>query len=133
MRQRIWSGLFFIALNSVAHGQDENHDDTAAQCLARSGGVTVNMIECLQPELERQEAALAALWEKKLTAAPPELREILQNGLNHWVAYRDSTCQAEVLRSGDGSFASVSHLDCKIRLARERIDWLERLHGEASP
>lgn len=48
MRQRICSGLFFIALNSVAHGQDENHDDTAAQCLARSGGVTVNMIECLQ-------------------------------------------------------------------------------------
>lgn len=128
-----WSVLFVIALISPAHGQEDSHGDVADQCLARSGGVTLNMIECHQPELERQEAALAVLWKKELAAAPPGLKEILQNGLKHWVSYRDNTCQAEISKSGGGSFASISHLDCKIRLTRERIDWLQHLHAEDSP
>ena len=133
MPRWIWPGVFLVALTSAAHGQEDTHDQIAAQCLSRSRGITLNMIECLQPELERQEAALAAVWEKELAAAPPDLRQILQSGLKDWVRYRDSTCRAEVSKSGGGSFASISYLECKIRLVRERIDWLEGLHSEGAP
>lgn len=98
-----------------------------AQCMAASGGVTVDMLDCIGSALEAAETAVSDLQETLVRSVDSEMGVALGQAQQDWAAYRSSTCQAEAIAVGTGSFSSVALLDCTLKITTERLQWLERL------
>lgn len=100
-------------------------DDEFEACMAGSGGVTASMLECIGAANDRAQARLDDLLARQLPSLPPDQADLLEQAQEDWQAYRQSTCQAEALLWGDGSFASVAEAECWLELTTVRIEWLQ--------
>lgn len=118
--------LALIALYAV-QGPIAASENQHSQCMAASGGVTVDMLDCIGSALEAAEMAVSDLQETLVQSVNSEMGVALGTAQEDWVSYRFSTCQAEAFAAGTGSFSSVALLDCTLRITTERLQWLEHL------
>ncbi|WP_188052170.1 lysozyme inhibitor LprI family protein [Aureimonas fodinaquatilis] len=113
--------LWLISLAAPSFAMQNNHD----QCMEAAGGVTVDMLDCTSTALQQAEEDLSAQYERTIQEIEPETGTRLGISRQHWMAYRESTCDAEAAAASGGSFSSVARLDCLLRLTRDRLQWLK--------
>ena len=82
------------------------------------------MLACILGAIDEVEAAIElALGD---AAAKPDVSSVTGLGevQSDWERFRKSTCDYEASLAGDGSFASVAHADCWLRLTQKRLEWI---------
>lgn len=94
------------------------HVTQAYQHCIETARAEVDRGYCLGDELDRQNAALKAAFDKR-AGELSEYREDMIKAQKAWEVYRDADCAAKQVRSGTSS-AATSWLTCMVRLTADR-------------
>jgi uncharacterized protein YecT (DUF1311 family) len=92
----------------------------------RSGGVTVEMIDCMAAELKRQDAALNANYKVLTNQLTPSRRKQLLEAQRAWIRFRDTNCQFYADPDG-GTLAVVEANSCVLTMTASRAQELSQL------
>lgn len=123
------SGLLAGAASLQAAGPA--YGPAHAACMARAGGVTAAMVDCIGAELARQERRLDAAYRRARAALPASRRAALTRAQRAWIAFKEAEC-AFVLDPDGGSLARVAANACVLRMTAARAGELEALAIEAA-
>ncbi len=115
------------AMPLVSHAQDSNLTKQFGTCIDKSGGVTMDMIECIGAEIQRQDARLNKAYKALTASLTPERKKQLQEAQRAWIKFRDSNCGFYYDPDG-GSMARVSANDCLMNMTASRAKELESLN-----
>ncbi len=99
-------------------------------CISRSGGVTSDMRACLASEYGRLDINLNKTYKKIMQQLrTKDLRTRLVHSQRVWLWRRDDQCRSKVEASGmsGGTAADLIYDDCRNKLVRDRIIWLNKV------
>lgn len=112
----------------AASAQDAALSPQYASCMDKSGGVTMNMIDCIVAETSRQDARLNRVYKKAMgTLESPERKKQLQTAQRAWIKFRDANCDFYYDPDG-GSMARVSANQCMLTSTANRAQEIERFN-----
>jgi uncharacterized protein YecT (DUF1311 family) len=104
-----------------------------AACIDRAAGSDTRASLCLNPEFERQDAALNRAYRAAMARQPnPTLRARLRSDQRSWLASRDGRCDRQILAQVGGPPETWGTLDrlswrfCALSEIVRRTAWLER-------
>ncbi len=122
------ASTLLLALCSSAYAAD-NHDSPAyKKCMDASGGVTVNMLDCMAAEIKLQDVRLNKAYKAAMTAIEGDKTGQLQNVQRMWIKYRDANCGFVGSLTG-GTIDSINAGSCVLAMTRIRGQELENLVG----
>lgn len=128
MRNQIVT-VALIALTFTGTANAETADGSARYskaftiCMDGSGGVTVDMVECMGAELTRQDAKLNAEYKVLMKGLSTERKTQLRNAQRAWITYRDENCAFYYDPDG-GTMARLDANMCMLRMTAERASEL---------
>jgi uncharacterized protein YecT (DUF1311 family) len=93
-------------------------------CIENSGGVTVNMLDCIGAETKRQDAHLNKAYKEVMAQLSPERKKQLRTAQRLWIKYRDANCNFYADPDG-GTYAQVSANECFLNATAARAKELE--------
>lgn len=99
-------------------------------CISRSQGVTSAMQSCQSREYDRLDRTLNKTYKKVMAQLRTrDLRTRLVQSQRVWIWRRDEDCKAKIKSSAvyGGSAAELMYQDCRIKLVRDRIEWLTKV------
>lgn len=106
--------------------QDDGLSRQFTTCMDRSGGVTLNMIECISAEAQRQDDQLNRAYQALRADLPPERKKQLLEAQRAWIKFRDTNCDFYYDPDG-GTLARVMANDCVMQMTANRARELEGL------
>lgn len=98
-------------------------------CMDKAGGVTRDMMDCIQAEVQQQDARLNAAYKGLMEQVGEQRKGPLRDAQRAWLRYRDANCAFYDDPDG-GTLARVSGNACAMRMTAERADELEKLARE---
>ena len=117
--------LFFISLiliNNIAFAEKTNSQfDT---CMDKAGGVTVNMLNCIGAETQRQDKKLNTMYQNVMKSLTNKRKEELKKTQQLWIKYRDANCDFYADPDG-GTMASILGANCVMDMTTQRAKELE--------
>lgn len=119
---------FLFPLAAPAQSSTET-DYTArySKCMDASGGVTVEMLNCIAGEMATQDARLNTAYSDVRSELSEERREALLAAQRLWISYRDANCN--FYATAGGTLAQVVSNDCFLQETTERAAELENMLG----
>lgn len=81
-----------MAISQMTPAEDL-YTDRYSNCIEASGGVTVNMMNCIGEEIKTQDARLNGAYQKLRNNISDERRQELLAAQRFWIQYRDTNCQ----------------------------------------
>lgn len=93
-------------------------------CIDNSGGVTVDMLDCIGAETKRQDTRLNNAYKDVMAQLSPPRKKQLQEAQRDWIRYRDANCNFYADPDG-GTMASVSSNSCFMSATASRAKELE--------
>lgn len=118
------TALAIAAAPFAASAHENGLSKPYAACMDKSGGVTMDMIECITAEYQRQDARLNNTYKAVMAELPPPRKKQLQNAQRAWIAYRDANCAFYDDPDG-GTLARVNANACMMTATAERARELE--------
>lgn len=112
-------------LPAAAMAEEVAYSEEYSRCMEASGGVTMDMIDCMSDEHQRWDARLNAAY-KAANAASPERQKALQAAQRAWIKFRDANCEYYYDPDG-GSAARIAANSCMLTMTAERATELMRL------
>lgn len=97
--------------------------DKYQQCLDDSNGITVEMVNCINAEADRQDALLNMYYKKLIKNLEPEQAKSLKEAQRAWIKWRDAS-SAFVATEG-GTMAIVSSSSNYLDILVKRVEELE--------
>ncbi len=96
------------------------------KCMDNSGGVTVEMIDCMAAEMKVQDASLNANYKVLISELTEVRKKELLEAQRAWLRFRELNCKFYYDPDG-GTLARVSASDCFLSSTAERALELRRL------
>lgn len=127
--QRTILCLFVAAaagLPFAAQAQTASLSKQFSACMDKSGGVTMDMIECIGVETQRQDARLNKAYKALMGGLKAERKKELQEAQRAWIKFRDTNCGFYYDPDG-GSLARVQANNCMMTMTANRAGELEDL------
>ena len=90
----------------------------------KSGGVTVDMLNCISAETELQDARLNKAYKEVMAQLSPVRKKQLKDAQRAWLKYRDANCNFYADEDG-GSMATIASNDCFLSATASRARELE--------
>jgi uncharacterized protein YecT (DUF1311 family) len=116
-----------VGAHAAPLSQAEEHTSKAyAECLDKSGGVTVAMRDCMSEEFEGQ---LNTAYKAVMGSVSGKNRVQLRDAQRRWIAFRDANCNFYYDPEG-GSASRLAAHECMVTLTADRAHELEILRGE---
>jgi len=130
MRLKVLLLIVFLAagLPALAAAQSKNISKEYDSCMDRSGGVTIEMIECMVQEFKKQDARLNREYKKTMSQLSDERKKALLEAQRAWIKYRDSNCAFYADPEG-GSMARVLANSCVLSMTAERADEISSINN----
>lgn len=125
--------LLFVSLMAVSSfvlAKSDSYSATYHRCMEKSGGVTVEMLDCTDAEYKKQDARLNANYKKTMNMLRGNAKQDLLNSQRLWIKQKDKKCNASTDELG-GSMASVVASDCFLAETLKRADYLEKMVNSA--
>lgn len=119
--------LLALALCGAAHiaaADDFGLSKQFSTCMDKTGGVTVNMLDCIGAETKRQDMRLNNAYKEVMAQLTPARKKQLQEAQRAWIKYRDANCSFYADPDG-GSLATISGNDCFMSATASRAKELE--------
>lgn len=111
----------------AASAQDAALSPQFASCMDKSGGVTMDMIDCIVAETSRQDARLNRVYKAAMGSLSAERKKQLQTAQRAWIKFRDANCDFYYDPDG-GSMARVSANACVLTSTANRAQEIERFN-----
>ena len=118
--------IVITALSVGTHAADDGYSETYTACMDESGGVTVNMLNCMGSETEQQDARLNQNYKAAIQALTPAQQTLLRDAQRLWIKFRDADCALLGSLTG-GTIDSVNSASCFLDMTQKRADdlaWL---------
>jgi uncharacterized protein YecT (DUF1311 family) len=130
MKMRSWclSSIALLVL-AVASSTTRAADVTTPEfdaCIKKSGGVTSEMMDCVNVETKRQDEKLNQSYQKLLTSLKAARKAQLVDAQRAWLKYRELNCAFYDDGSG-GTAAGLAANDCTMTMTAKRAGELEYL------
>jgi uncharacterized protein YecT (DUF1311 family) len=113
----IWS-------NELLAATDADMTKQYLDCMERSGGITADMLECINKETARQDTVLNDKYKRLMSRVSNERQKLLLEAQRAWIKFRDANCS---FYAEGGSIAQVAANDCFLQATVDRAKELERL------
>ena len=97
-----------------------------AQCMEKSGGVTVAMQDCLTAEDERVEALLNTTYQQTMQAMNERQKTLLRDSQRAWLKYREGSCDTMMSVLG-GTSAGLITTGWRLEMTARRVSWLTEI------
>ena len=104
--------------------------DDFHSCIARSEGITAEMRSCQSREYAQLDRTLNKTYKVVMAQlGTKDLRERLVQSQRVWIWRRDENCRTKIQASPihGGSAAELVYQDCRIKMVRDRIQWLKKV------
>ncbi|MBZ5754895.1 lysozyme inhibitor LprI family protein [Pseudomonas sp. S5(2021)] len=114
------------ALSAGTQAADDGYSNTYTACMDESGGVTVNMLNCMGSETEQQDARLNQNYKAAMQALTPAQQTQLRDAQRLWIKFRDADCALLGSLTG-GTIDSVNSASCFLDMTKKRAEdlaWL---------
>ncbi len=125
---KILAALILSSAFQLASAQDIGLTKQFSGCMDKSNGVTVEMLECIDAEIKRQDRRLNKAYKDVMDQLSPERKKQLQHAQRAWINYRDANCKFYDDPDG-GSLARVSAADCLMSETASRAKEIESFAG----
>lgn len=116
--------LILCCLSHTATAQDAGLSKHFSACMDKSGGVTVDMLDCIGAETKIQDARLNKAYKNVMSQLSPARKKQLQDAQRAWIKYRDTNCNFYADPDG-GTMATVSLNDCFMSATASRAKEIE--------
>jgi uncharacterized protein YecT (DUF1311 family) len=113
-------------MSSIVAANEDLYTGRYNNCMDQSGGVTVNMLDCIGEELNSQDARLNGAYKQLRSQLTSARRQSLLDAQRLWIKYRDANCNFYADPEG-GTFANLLASECVLRETAERAKELEEL------
>lgn len=97
-------------------------------CMDASGGVTVEMMNCIAAEIDIQDARLNQAYVMVMRPLAKSRKNTLRGLQRTWIKQRDAKCQREIADEG-GSMAGIIYSGCIVDETIKRTIFLENYKG----
>lgn len=114
--------ICLLLLNNVAFAEKTNSQFDA--CMDKSGGVTVNILNCIDAETRKQDKKLNTMYQNVMKSLSNKRKEQLKKTQQLWIKYRDANCDFYYEPDG-GTMASISGANCVMDMTTQRAKELE--------
>ena len=118
------AGLVALCLSQIASAEDVGLTKLFSACMDKSGGVTVDMLDCISAETKRQDDRLNKAYKEVMAQLSPARKKQLQDAQRAWIKYRDANCNFYADPDG-GTMATVNANDCFMSATEARAKELE--------
>ena len=116
----IWNGQLLAATD------EDNMSKEYSDCMDKSGGVTVTMLECNGDELDRQDAQLNENYKKLMSKQSRGQKKALVEAQRVWLKFRKANCDFYYDPNG-GSAARLGSSGCWLTMTATRARELKDL------
>ena len=123
-KKSLVAGLTLFCLSQIASADDTRLSKQFSACMDKSGGVTVDMLDCIGAETKRQDARLNKAYKEVMPQLSPARKKQLQDAQRAWIKYRDANCNFYADPDG-GTMATVNSNDCFMSATASRAKELE--------
>ena len=120
-------GMMFLSLVSVSaqDGQDIGLSRDYNVCMDKSGGVTLNMLNCIDAETKRQDARLNKIYKEVMVAQMDDGgKKRLLEAQRAWIKFRDADVDFYRDPNG-GTAATLAGSDRYLTMTAQRAAELE--------
>jgi uncharacterized protein YecT (DUF1311 family) len=120
-------GMMFLSLVSVSaqDGQDIGLSRDYNVCMDKSGGVTLNMLNCIDAETKRQDARLNKIYKEVMAAQMDDGgKKRLLEAQRAWIKFRDADVDFYRDPNG-GTAATLAGSDRYLTMTAQRAAELE--------
>jgi len=117
--------LYFISLiliNNIVFAEKTSSQFDA--CMDKSGGVTVNILNCIDAETQKQDKKLNTMYQNVMKLLTNKRKEELKKTQQLWIKYRDANCGFYADPEG-GTMASILGANCVMDMTAQRAKELE--------
>jgi uncharacterized protein YecT (DUF1311 family) len=116
----------FLSFTSAVYATEVVYSPRYSTCMDRSGGVTYEMLDCINAELKSQDAALNTNYKVLTSQLTPSRRKQLLEAQRAWLRFRDTNCQFYADPDG-GSLATIEANSCVLSMTAARAQELNQL------
>lgn len=116
--------IALCAASGMAYGAEAAQANKYSACLDQSGGVTVEMLDCIDAELVAQDARLNGAYTTLGARLTPDRRQQLVAVQRLWIQYRDANCRFYADPDG-GTAATLTANECVLTETTTRAKELE--------
>ncbi|MNV50491.1 hypothetical protein D3C71_1425050 [compost metagenome] len=114
------------SISCACAAADDLYTSEYSSCIDDSGGVTVEILNCIAAEFGVQDARLNGAYKRLGSTLTPSRKTQLTSAQRLWVQYRDANCDFYADPEG-GTLAGIASNDCVLRETAERAKELETL------
>ncbi len=97
-------------------------------CVDASEGVTLNLRECLNSEIDRQDARLNQAYVMVMRRLPAPRKTLLRADERKWITARDARCK-RAIAGNNGTMAGLIYAGCILDETIKRTLFLETYKG----
>ncbi len=127
--QSIKHRLLAIALTAISlsvSAADDGYSATYTRCMDASGGVTMNMLDCMGSETEQHDARLNQNYKAAMQALNKGQQNQLRDAQRLWLKFREADCALLGSLTG-GSIDRINSASCFLDMTKQRADDIARL------
>lgn len=115
-----------LLISSPAAAEDRHLSKSYASCMEKSGGVTAEMLNCADAELQIQDARLNRAYQALMTQTVAVRKGELRDVQKQWLKFREMNCR--FYEDPDrGSSAGIAASSCFLEATAARAKELEAL------
>lgn len=121
----LW-GLVLLFSNQVIWADKTEFSKSYEICIDNSGGITVEMLDCMNVEMKIQDIKLNKNYKDLIQLIPFQRQKQLQEAQRAWMKYRDLNCNFYA-DPNFGTSASLNSTSCFLDMTASRAQELEWL------
>ena len=99
------------------------------ECIADSSDTTIELLDCLGAEIDRQDARLNQAYVMVMHSLPASGKTLLRRSERAWIGQRDARCARAANEYRGGTLAGVAYSQCVLHETIKRIIFLENYRG----
>jgi uncharacterized protein YecT (DUF1311 family) len=126
LHKRAAIALVLAGSAPLASASDDNLSSRFSSCMDRSGGVTVEMLNCIGAETKQHDARLNRVYKQAMGQLSAARQQQLRDAQRAWLKYRDANCGFYADPDG-GTLARVNANSCVMIETADRADELDRI------
>ncbi len=130
MTKPTFAALALACLSFSVYAQDDLYSERFSACMENSGGVTVEMLDCIGDEHAVQDQRLNQAYKRLISQLSVSREHDLRAAQRLWIQYRDANCSFYADPDG-GAMASIRAADCGLGMTARRARELEYLQSDA--
>ncbi|MBK7491751.1 MAG: DUF1311 domain-containing protein [Nitrosomonas sp.] len=128
-RKSLIVGFVFCCFSQMSFADDVGITKQFSICMDTSGGITVDMINCIGEEAVRQDARINKAYKEIMASLSPARQKVLQTAQRAWIKYRDANCDFYA-DPDSGTMATLLANDCYMSSTATRAKELEKFNTD---